>query len=66
MKHQHLICNCRDCKRMKRHGFILGANILRHFANGGKPADPNHHGCNSESAYVPYFRWQKGRRPEVK
>ena len=47
---------------MKHKGFILGTVHLRHFRDGWTPDGMR----GSYSAYVPYHRWQKGRRPDNK
>jgi len=54
-------CKCKDCKRMKRKGKILGTFRARHFKDGWTPDGMR----GPYSAYVPYHRFQKGRRPDA-
>lgn len=48
-------CNCNQCKKMKRKGLILGAVDQSHWNPNGLHV----------SAYVPYFKFQKGKDKEM-
>lgn len=50
MKHQH--CRCRDCRRAKRQGLVLGSQLLKHLGNAAYYV----------SAYVTHPRFQNGKR----
>ena len=49
-------CQCRDCRRAKRAGNVLGSRLLKYLGAG----------AHRVSAYVPHPRWRAGRRPEPK
>ena len=49
-------CECRQCKRAKRRGFVLGSYYAGSYVNGG---------LMRVSGYVRNPRWSKGRRPDV-
>ena len=53
-------CDCKDCKRAKRRGLVLGTRRASFFINVGGTVQ---HYDGPVSDYVPYHRWQKGRRP---
>ena len=56
-------CRCRDCKAMKRKGYILGSYTISHM-RGGMYSDPNrtlNDGVRF-SAYVKFPKWQPGKR----
>ena len=44
-------CRCKDCKKQRRKGRILGARLLRYLGEGAYRV----------SDYVPYHRFLKGR-----
>lgn len=46
-------CGCKRCKAARRKGLVLGARWERSWK----------YGMAKVSAYVPYHRWAKGRRP---
>lgn len=46
------ICKCRDCKKARRKGLILGSKWAHYWVFGG---------LMKVSAYVPYHRFGKGR-----
>lgn len=50
-----MFCRCRDCRRMKRKGYVLGKQLLKHLGSEAYYV----------SAYVPYHKFQKGRRPQT-
>jgi hypothetical protein len=56
-------CRCRDCRRMKRKGYILGDTLQRHL-RGGFQTNPERKWSDAIkiSEYVPYPRWQSGKR----
>lgn len=47
-----MYCTCRDCKDQRRKGKVLGSRLLKHLGSR----------AYSVSAYVPYHKFQKGRR----
>ncbi len=49
-------CTCKACKKQRRKGKILGSRWEFSFK----------HGLARVSDYVPFHRWQKGRRPDKK
>lgn len=49
-------CQCRDCRRAKRSGLVLGSRLLKYLGAGAYKV----------SAYVAHPRWRAGRRPEPK
>lgn len=70
MARNFYVCGCRDCKRAKKQGLILGSRCLRHL-RGGFQSDPNRDFGDSVrvSDYVSYPRWEKGwriKRPKQK
>jgi hypothetical protein len=50
-------CGCKQCKKAKRKGLILGTRLTY---KGGEA------GPYSVSDYVPWFRFRRGRRPDPK
>ncbi|AXQ69984.1 hypothetical protein HOU03_gp284 [Caulobacter phage CcrSC] len=46
------VCTCRQCKRARRRGRILGARLLKHL--GSK--------AHFQSGIVPFARYAKGKR----
>lgn len=46
------VCHCRQCKKARRKGLVLGVRLLKHLGPGA------HH----VSGYVPFARFAKGRR----
>ena len=56
------VCTCKDCKKMKKKGYILRTRRSTHFASGWSPDGS----VGTYSAYVKYFKYQPGRRPDVK
>jgi hypothetical protein len=54
-------CGCKDCKKMKRKGFILGSRYMEFWLNGENSGGVEHY-RGSVSAYVPYFRYLRGKR----
>ena len=49
-------CGCKSCKKAKRRGLVLGARWEFSWKNG----------LMRVSDYIPYHRFRKGRRLEVK
>lgn len=49
-------CDCKRCKKARRKGLILGSRWEFSWK----------HGLCRVSDYVPYHRWQKGRRRKDK
>jgi hypothetical protein len=47
-------CGCKQCKKAKRKGLRLGSMWAHYWVFGG---------LMKVSAYVPYHRYRKGRRP---
>lgn len=47
------ICSCKKCRKKRRKGLILGSKWAHFWVFGG---------LMKVSDYVPYHRWQKGRR----
>jgi hypothetical protein len=50
-------CQCKDCRKAKKKGLILGTRRARHFQSGFTPDGMR----GPFSDYVPYHRYQKGR-----
>jgi hypothetical protein len=50
-------CTCKSCKKARKKGLVLGSMWAHYWVFGG---------LMKVSAYVPYHRWQKGRRPDKK
>lgn len=53
-------CHCKDCKKAKRRGLVLGSRRMTYWRDGMLNI------MSSVSDYVPYHRYQKGRRPDPK
>lgn len=53
----HRFCTCRDCKRARRKGLVLGSRKLGNFFRGV-------FGFARVSDYVPHHKFQPGRRPD--
>ena len=55
-------CSCKQCKKAKRKGLILGTRRMTFWLIGhsGKPEVYS----GPVSDYVPYHRFRKGRRPD--
>lgn len=51
-----MYCTCRDCKRQRRNGKVLGSILLKHLGSAA------HH----VSAYVDYPKFGKGRTRKEK
>jgi len=47
---------------MKRKGFILGSRYMEFWLTGGNSSGVEHY-RGYVSAYVPYFRYLRGKRP---
>lgn len=47
-------CSCKRCKKARKKGQVLGSRWAHYWTFGG---------LMKVSDYVPYHRWQKGRRP---
>lgn len=54
-------CACRDCKKQRRRGFVLGARLLRHFGSGAFGS-----GAYFVSAYVKHRKYLPGRARKEK
>lgn len=52
-----MYCRCKQCKKAKRKGLILGTRRMYIHKYGG---------WMNVSDYVPYHKYQKGRRPLTK
>lgn len=54
-------CNCRDCKKMRKKGKVLGTRIMGFWLNLD-PRFPPEYYQGPVSDYVPFPRFAKGRR----
>ena len=47
-------CQCKTCRKQAKKGNVLGSFWAHYWVFGG---------LMKVSGYVPYHRWQKGKRP---
>lgn len=56
-------CKCKQCKVAKRKGLVLGTRRMTYWLVRAGKSPELYSGPVSD--YVPYHRYQKGRRPDV-
>jgi hypothetical protein len=61
---QMYMCGCKPCKKMRKKGYILGTRKMGFWLTFGNEGTPEYY-YGKVSDYVPYHRWQKGRRPDI-
>lgn len=57
---KHRLCSCRDCRRHKRDGYVLGTRVMGFWIMGFNGQMQYYHGPVSD--YVRSSKFSKGRR----
>jgi hypothetical protein len=55
------LCSCKDCKKARRKGLVLGSRMMGYWLKTNQTSEPEYYYGNV-STYVPYPKFQKGRR----
>lgn len=59
------LCNCKECKKMRRKGKILGTRIMGFWLPIGMNGKHEYY-LGPVSEYVPFPRFEKGKRERRK